>query len=168
MKNIFLIISTILLSLEIFSIRSLAVVSRSRSYPQLINQTHITQAQNSSQDYFEQGNAKSALGNKQEAIIDYDRAISLNPKFTKAYFSRGRAKFDIGNKQEAITDFDRVIELNPEYAQAYGTRSIAKYQVGNKQEAISDIVKAAELFRQQGRIDLHQKSIEMLRKFQKN
>jgi tetratricopeptide (TPR) repeat protein/S1-C subfamily serine protease len=117
--------------------------------------------------YVNRGIAKSALGNKPEAIIDYDRAIALNPKDAEAYTNRGLSKSDLGNKPEAIIDYDRAIALNPKLAEAYGNRGITKYALGNKQGAITDISKAAELFRQQGRMDLYQKVMGVLKKIEK-
>jgi tetratricopeptide (TPR) repeat protein/S1-C subfamily serine protease len=112
--------------------------------------------------YYNRGLAKFNIGQKQEAISDYDRAIALNPTYAKAYVNRGLAKSNIGQKQEAISDYDRAIALNPKYALAYYNRGIVKAHSGQKQEAISDMSKAAELFREQGRMDLYQKAINLI------
>jgi tetratricopeptide (TPR) repeat protein/S1-C subfamily serine protease len=116
--------------------------------------------------YYNRGKSKLALGNKQAAIIDYDRAIALNPKYVEAYSDRGVAKSDLGNKQAAISDYNRAIALNPKYAPSYNNRGIAKSELGDKQGGIADISKAAELFRQQGRMDLYQKGIGLLKRTQ--
>jgi tetratricopeptide (TPR) repeat protein/S1-C subfamily serine protease len=120
------------------------------------------------QAYDNRGLAKSQLGNKKEAIADYDRAILLNPKFAQAYNNRGNARSALGNKQEAFADYDRAIGLNPKYAQAYGNRGKAKFELGDKQGGITDISKAAELFRQQGQMDLYQKTMSLLKRLQGN
>jgi tetratricopeptide (TPR) repeat protein/S1-C subfamily serine protease len=116
--------------------------------------------------YNNRGNAKSALGNKQEAIADFDRAIALNPRLPQPYDSRGTTKSEMGNKQEAIVDYDRAIALDPKYAVAYYGRGNAKSDLGNKQGAIADLSKAAELSRQQGRMDLYQKAMGLLKQLQ--
>jgi tetratricopeptide (TPR) repeat protein len=121
-----------------------------------------------SEAYYNRGNAKSDLGNNQEAIADYNQAIVLNPKFAQAYSNRGIAESDLGNKRKAITDFDRAIVLNPKYARAYGSRGKAKFDLGDKQGGITDISKAAELFRQQGEMDLYQKTMSLLKRLQGN
>jgi tetratricopeptide (TPR) repeat protein/S1-C subfamily serine protease len=112
--------------------------------------------------YYNRGLSNQFLGNKQAAITDYDRAIALNPKYVEAYSDRGVSKSDLGNKQAAIADYDRAIALNPKYAPAYNNRGNAKSVTGDKQGAIVDMSKAAELFRQQGQMDLYQKAIGLL------
>jgi tetratricopeptide (TPR) repeat protein len=170
MGNIFLVIFIILISLGIFSIILLAVfavISRSRSYPQ-VNQSHITQFQNSAQAYLEQGNAKFKLGRKNEAITDYNCAITINFEFAEAYSNRGAAKSALGDKQGAINDFDHTIILNPKSADAYYNRGNAKCFLGDREGAIIDTSKAAKLFRQQGQIDLYKKAIGFMKKLQNN
>jgi tetratricopeptide (TPR) repeat protein/S1-C subfamily serine protease len=114
--------------------------------------------------YLNRGNAKSHLGNKKEAIVDYDRAIAINPKYAEAYGNRGLTKSALGNNKEAIVDYDRAIAINPKYAEAYGNRGLTKSALGNNKEAITDLSTAAELFRQQGRMDLYQQAMDMLKK----
>ena len=36
------------------------------------------------------GSVLNELGRKEEAIIDYSKAIELNPKYTDAYINRGK------------------------------------------------------------------------------
>jgi tetratricopeptide (TPR) repeat protein/S1-C subfamily serine protease len=95
--------------------------------------------------YGNRGNAKSSLGNKQAAIVDYDRAIALNPKDSQVYYNRGIAKSELGNNQTAITDYDRAITLNPKFALAYVGRGMAKAELGNNQAAIADYDRAIVL-----------------------
>jgi tetratricopeptide (TPR) repeat protein/S1-C subfamily serine protease len=95
--------------------------------------------------YYNRGTTKSTLGNKQGAIVDFDRAIELNPKLTQAYFNRGAAKSELRNNQGAIIDYDRAIELNPKYAEAYYNRGTARSELGDKQRAIIDYDRAIAL-----------------------
>ncbi|HEB71556.1 MAG TPA: tetratricopeptide repeat protein, partial [Nitrospirae bacterium] len=74
----------------------------------------------------------------EEAISDYDEAISRDPGLVQAYYNRGNAKSDLGMKQEAISDYDEAARLNPNFAKAYNNRAVAFSSLGKKQEAIKD------------------------------
>src|SRR5262245_24875059 len=50
------------------------------------------------------------------AIAEYDRAITLDPKFAEAYFNRGKAKRAGGDLDGAIEDYELAAEINPTVA----------------------------------------------------
>ncbi|TRV66973.1 MAG: tetratricopeptide repeat protein, partial [Microcystis panniformis Mp_MB_F_20051200_S6] len=75
--------------------------------------------------YYNRGNAKSDLGDKQGAIADYNQAIKIKPDYAAAYNNRGNAKSDLGDKQGAIADYNQAIKIKPDYADAYNNRGIA-------------------------------------------
>jgi tetratricopeptide (TPR) repeat protein/S1-C subfamily serine protease len=92
--------------------------------------------------YNNRGLTKHEMGDNQGAIVDYDRAIALNPKYALAYYNRGVAKYKMGDNQGTIVDYNRVIALNPKYALAYNNRGAVKYKMGDKQGAIVDYDRA--------------------------
>ena len=118
--------------------------------------------------YSNRGTAKLKIGNKYGAIIDYNRAITLNPKYTQAYKNRGLAKLELKDKQGAIIDMSKAITIDPKYVDAYVIRGVIKNELKDKQGAITDMSKAADLFRQQGRINLYQEMIDFIKKLQGN
>jgi tetratricopeptide (TPR) repeat protein len=61
--------------------------------------------------YSNRGAIKSNLGQKQAEIIDYDRAIAINPNYAEFFYNRGIAKYDLGQKQAAIADLKNGAEL---------------------------------------------------------
>ena len=54
--------------------------------------------------------------------------------------------------------------INPNLAQAYYNRGKTKYNLGQKQAAAIDLAKAAELFRQQGKMDFYEQMIRLIQK----
>ena len=119
--------------------------------------------------YEERGSAKSALGQTDEAkldfatahnirgktklnqsqyeaaIADFDKAIQLNPDFAKVYNNRGNAKNKLEKYESAIADFDKAIQLNPDFARVYNNRGNAKNKLEKYESAITDFDKAIQL-----------------------
>ena len=95
--------------------------------------------------YYKNGNTKYNLNDFKGAILDFDKTIELNPKFTYAYNNRGNTKYKLKQYKEAILDFDKAIKLNPQYANSYYNRGIAKDKLKQYKEAILDYNKAIEL-----------------------
>ena len=61
--------------------------------------------------YYNRGNAKTSLGQIEEAIADYDEAIRLNPSFDEAYNNRGLEKIKLNRIDEARQDFETALNL---------------------------------------------------------
>lgn len=79
-------------------------------------------------DYNNRGisfSASSFVDNRKFAIIDFNKAIELNPQFAEAYYNLGNFYlFNIARPREmAIEDiiekFNKAVELNPRFSEAY-------------------------------------------------
>ena len=70
-------------------------------------------------DYFNSGNAKANLKDYRGAILDFNKAIELNPKLASAYLGRGLAKILLGQKDDGCLDLSKAGELGE--ASAYET-----------------------------------------------
>lgn len=95
--------------------------------------------------YFVLGKTKFAAKDYDNAMIDLDKAIQMNPKFIYAYYGRGIAKSELGDYNGAIVDYDRYIELNSGDAEAYYRRGQAKKALGQHEAAKADFQKAKAL-----------------------
>lgn len=82
---------------------------------------------------------------KKEAILDYTKAIEINPNDANAYFSRATIKFKFLDFTGGISDLNKVIEINPKSAQAYYYRGFYKNALNQREEGCSDLNKAGEL-----------------------
>ncbi len=67
--------------------------------------------------YFKLGNTYHGLGDYQQAIKDFDRAIELDPKFAEAYRCRGKTYNELGNRQRAIEDWKAAAKSGDKEAQ---------------------------------------------------
>ncbi|MBE9099313.1 tetratricopeptide repeat protein [filamentous cyanobacterium LEGE 07170] len=91
------------------------------------------------------GTTFSALGCKEEAIANYDKAIEINPNDHLAWTARGIALSALGRKEEAIANYDKAIEIDPDFHYAWNNRGITLADLGRKEEAIDSCDKALEL-----------------------
>ncbi len=97
------------------------------------------------EDYFNSGLIKSKKQDYKGAILDYTKAIELNPNYAEAYSNRGTAKDKLQDYRGAIQDFNKAIELNPNLAGAYNSRGLDKIYLGQKDNGCLDLSKAGEL-----------------------
>jgi tetratricopeptide (TPR) repeat protein len=80
-----------------------------------------------------------------QAIVSFDRAISLKSDFPEAYTMRGRANISLGKPLVALPDFSQAIELRPRDPQAYLDRGSTHATLQEWQEALADFNRAIEL-----------------------
>ena len=97
-----------------------------------------TQFRKFSVAYNNRGFVRVELGQYKEAVIDFGKAIEVNPNSELAYNNRGAAYTKLRLFREAISDLDKAILLDPEYADAYHNRGIARSMLNQNNEAIED------------------------------
>jgi tetratricopeptide (TPR) repeat protein len=82
----------------------------------------------------------------QEAIADYDRAISLEPAATWYPAPRARAYHNLGDYEKSLADYNRAIELNPaDAAWMLVGRGELLRDMDRNGEARADFLKAVDL-----------------------
>lgn len=73
-----------------------------------------------------------------DAIMEFSKAIQLNPKFAKAYYDRGLTYYTKGLYDNAISDYSKAIELESRLEVAYFNRGVVYYKKGDYDNAIVD------------------------------
>jgi tetratricopeptide (TPR) repeat protein len=73
-----------------------------------------------------------------KARADFDQAIRLNPKNSKAFYYRGLAWFRKGLFDQALSDSSEAIRLDPTFARAYVQRAYVWRAQGKSEKAIAD------------------------------
>ena len=81
----------------------------------------------------------------QDALSDFDKVLSLNPKVVFAWFNKGNIYYEAGDYTSAMQAYNEAIKIDPEFGEAYFNRGLAYLNAGNKNQAFSDLSKAGEL-----------------------
>ncbi|XP_073825657.1 small glutamine-rich tetratricopeptide containing protein [Musca autumnalis] len=92
-----------------------------------------------------EGNRLMKDGKYNEALLQYNRAITYDPKNPIFYCNRAAAYIRLGDNEKAITDCKSALVYNPSYGKAYGRLGIAYSNLGKYEEAQQAYAKAIEL-----------------------
>jgi predicted O-linked N-acetylglucosamine transferase (SPINDLY family) len=91
------------------------------------------------------GVALYELKRYQEAITDYDKALTLKPDYAEAYSNKGATLNELKRYEEAIAHYDKALSLKPDYAEAYSNKGATLNELKRYDEAIAHYDKAISL-----------------------
>jgi len=117
---------------------------------------------NSAPEYVVKGNNKMLLGDFKGAMLEYTKAIMIDPQFPYSYTSRGAAKMELhdyegviqdclqalrlhfsaeveSEKKAALKGFKKTTDPNPVYSKIYSMIGTAKLLLGNREEALLNL-----------------------------
>ena len=80
-----------------------------------------------------------------EALLNFNRAIVLEPDFAQSYYLRAHTHFNMENYKEAIADYTKCIDYDPNHTEAYYWRGEAYYDLEDYGNAISNYSEAIKL-----------------------
>jgi tetratricopeptide (TPR) repeat protein len=124
------------------------VVAKQHEYRRAIDDFTTAAARDSSVAYLawnDRANAYEAIGEYDQAIEDYGRAIQSNPSYASAYFNRAGVYYARADYDRAIDDYGRAIDLRPGSAHYYSDRGIAYQARGDFDKAIADFDSAIRI-----------------------
>ena len=93
-------------------------------------------------EYLYDGGLKLNENDYYGAILDFSKAIEINPTFPDAFRNRGLAKFNIQNYKGAISDYTTAIEINKEDSKAYFERGLSEIFIEQFDNGCLDFNKA--------------------------
>ncbi|KAL2789997.1 tetratricopeptide repeat protein 6 isoform 1 [Daubentonia madagascariensis] len=94
--------------------------------------------------FYQRGLCKAKL-HKDNSILDFNRAITLDPKHYQAYLSRVAFYGSKGRYSKAILNCNEAIKINPESVRAYLYRGVLKYYNKTYKLAITDLTTAINM-----------------------
>ena len=96
--------------------------------------------------YFYRGACFHAIGEYDEAMLDYTKAISLDDNMTDAYYNRAKislSRKDIQNPdiKKAISDLEKALSLDPKFQDALYAMAAAYKKLGDYHKTLEYIEK---------------------------
>lgn len=91
------------------------------------------------------GNANYELGNFEESVEDFTKAIEKDPNNAEHYYDRSWTYNKMDRSHSAMLDINKALELEPSNSRFYYSRAGFEYDLGRYKEAIKDYTKAIEI-----------------------
>jgi tetratricopeptide (TPR) repeat protein len=100
---------------------------------------------NLSMAYRNRGHIYFHLARYGEALVDYDKALSIGPVSARLIADRGDSYLYLSRYGEAIADYDKALSIGPVSAQLIDARGFAHYSMGQDALARADYDQALRL-----------------------
>lgn len=95
--------------------------------------------------YYNRGNAELAAQKWDDAIADFQRAVTLSPKLAPVHYALGVAYINLKRNQDALAQFDAAIALKPDDASYYYAKGISLKRLNKDDIAMRQMEKSCEL-----------------------
>jgi tetratricopeptide (TPR) repeat protein len=91
------------------------------------------------------GAANKSLGKLDDAIVAYQKALSIKPDLAETYYNMGNALKGKCKLDEAIGAYNKALAIKPDFAEAYNNMGNTLQEQGKLEEAIEAFNKALAL-----------------------
>jgi len=91
------------------------------------------------------GTALNNLGRVKEALVCFDKALEILPRFDAAWLDKGVVLAKLGRMKEALECYERALEINPKSADAWYNLGIAQQNHGQMEGALASYDQAVAL-----------------------
>ena len=91
------------------------------------------------------GAVNADLGQLENAIACWKKAISIRPNYASVHNNLGVAFNNLGRQKEAAASYTKAIQFRPDYAEGHYNLGVVLNDQGRREEAIASYTKAIEL-----------------------
>jgi tetratricopeptide (TPR) repeat protein len=91
------------------------------------------------------GLCENSLGRTREAVIAYERAIKIEPRFKEALANLAQAYRDFGDRVNSEKQFAKAMEVDKSYVHAFHLRGLMFYGCGEIRLALADFTRGFEV-----------------------
>ena len=102
-------------------------------------------ASNTKEHWLAEGNTYYSHGDYQEALVVYEQAIGIDPRFALAYSRKGHTLSALGNPEEALIAYEQAIDLDSNIPSAYYGKGQALFTLERYHEALVAYERALRL-----------------------
>ncbi|MDI6688136.1 MAG: tetratricopeptide repeat protein [Desulfobacterales bacterium] len=95
--------------------------------------------------FLDKGNALAKEKKYAEAIVNYEKAVSVDGKSPRVYLNWGNVLLEMGRVDDAIAKYNEAIALDPKYVSAYFNLGVVHLKTGKKSEAAAFFSKVLEI-----------------------
>ncbi len=82
------------------------------------------------------------IGKLDEAVLAFQKTLSIKPDYADAYYNMGVTLQDLGKLEEAIEAYTKALSIKPDYAAAYSNMGVTLQDLGELDQAIEAYSKA--------------------------
>ncbi|ABG51028.1 heat shock protein DnaJ-like [Trichodesmium erythraeum IMS101] len=97
------------------------------------------------QELYKRGVSKSQRGNYQGAILDYTKALEINPDWLEVLYNRAFASYKLQDYRNADIDYTKALFLDPYLVEVYYYRGLCRMKLKSIQAGMEDYTKALEI-----------------------
>jgi tetratricopeptide (TPR) repeat protein len=95
--------------------------------------------------YNHRGIALQEMKRYNDALADYERAITVRPSYADAHLNRGNVLLALRRFDEALASYNSLIDFEPDCAAAYNSRGITLQEMKRHEDALTSYDKAIAL-----------------------
>src|SRR5690606_9946725 len=125
--------------------RGLAYFDNGEYYKALEDAGYLTQIEEQERGYFLEGLCHEALGNNEEALGAFNKALEVAPDNADLYVNRATIYYYLGKMESALADLKLAEELDPKESNIYNLHSMIAFDQDDPQAAFDWVEKAIEL-----------------------